>query len=76
MRFSRKTKLGIVIGISIIVSVASMTSLPFTNSESSTKANYQKSMKNFHTSEEKMLDFIAQEKTELESKIGGKIKLP
>jgi len=76
MPFSRKTKLGIVIGISIIVSVASMTSLPFTNSESSMKANYQKSMKNFHTSEEKMLDFIAQEKTELESKIGGKIKLP
>ncbi len=76
MSFSRKTKLGIVIGISIIVSVASMMSLPFINSESSTKVNYQKSMNNFQESEEKLLDFIAQEKTELESKIGGKIKLP
>jgi len=76
MPFSRKTMLGIVIGISLIVSVASMTSLPLTNSESSTKANYQKSMKDFHASEEKMLDFIAQEKTELESKIGGEFKLP
>ncbi len=63
-------------GISIILAVASMTSLPFINSESSTKANYQKSMKNFQESEEKLLEFIEQEKTELESKIGGKIKLP
>ena len=76
MPFSRKTMLGIVIGMSIIVSVASLMSLPFTNSESSTKANYQKSMNDFQASEEKMLDFIAQEKMELESKIGGKLKLP
>ncbi len=63
-------------GISIIVAVASMTSLPFIESESSTKAKYQKSMKNFQDSEEKLLEFIEQEKTELASKIGGKIKFP
>ena len=75
MPYGKKAKLGIIIGMSIIVSVASMMSLPFVSSESSTKASYQKSMKDFQESEEKMLDFIEQEKTELESKISGKIKL-
>ena len=76
MQFSSKTKVGIIIGISIIVSLASMISIPLMESESTAKVNYQKSMKKVQASEEKLLGFIAQEKTELESKIGGKIKLP
>lgn len=73
---SSKTKIGVIIGIGIIVSVASMMSFPMMDSESSAKTTYQKNIKQLQTSEEKMLNFIEQEKMELESKIGGKIKLP
>lgn len=70
-----KNQIGVIIGISIIVSLASLMSLPLMNSESSAQVSFQKSMNKFQPSEN-LLDLITQEKIELESKSGVKFKLP
>lgn len=76
MQSTNKTKIAIIVGISLIISVASMVGLPFINSDSSMQKISQDNIKKLEESEEKILDFTVREKTELESKIGGKIKLP
>ena len=76
MQFVNKTRVAIVIGMSIIIFVASLVGLPFMNSDSSMQKVSHENIKKVDESEEKMLDLIAQEKAELESKIGGKINLP
>jgi hypothetical protein len=50
--------------------------LPFTESESNVKKISYESAKKLDDSEQRMLDVIAQEKAEIESKIGGKINFP
>lgn len=74
MQYSTKVRIGAVVGIMLIASVASLLALPFTSSNMQTV--HQESIQKMESSEEKMLDFIAHEKSELESKIGGKIKIP
>ena len=69
---SKKSKIGIVIGISIILSVGLLMGLPFTNSQSNLQNLPHKDVK-LQESEQKMLEFIEQQKTELEYKIGGKL---
>jgi hypothetical protein len=73
---SIKTKIAIVVGIGLIVFVASMLGLPFINSDLSVQKISHDNIKKLDESEKKILDFTAQEKTELESKISGKIKIP
>ena len=50
--------------------------LPFINSDSSVQKISRDNIKKLEESEEKILDLTVREKTELESKIGGKIKFP
>ena len=69
---SRKTKVGVVVGITIIISVGLLMGLPFTNSESNLQNLPHEDVK-LQESEQKMLEFIEQQKAELEYKIGGKI---
>ena len=76
MQSTNKTKIAIIVGIGLIISVASMVGLPFINSDSSVQKISQDNIKKLEESEEKILDFTVQEKTELESKMGGKIKFP
>lgn len=73
---STKTKIAVIIGIGLIISVASLVGLPFINSDSSVQKISHQSIKKLEESEAKILDFTVREKTELESKIGGKIKFP
>ncbi len=70
-----KTKISIVIGISLIIAVASMMAIPFTEQGTTVKQTKQVINK-YEESEKMMLSLIEQEKAELESKIGGKIKIP
>lgn len=76
MQYTTKTKIAIIVGIGLIVFVASLLELPFMNSDSAMQKVSHESIKKLEEPEEKMHDFIVQEKTELESKIGGKIKFP
>jgi hypothetical protein len=76
MQFVNKTRIAIVIGITIIVFVASLVGLPFMNSDSGMEKVSHESIKKVDESEQKVLDLIAREKAELESKVGGKINLP
>ena len=75
MALVNKTKISIVIGISLIIAVASMLGIPFAEQGKTIKKT-QETIKKYEESEEAMLSFIKQEKAELESKIGGKIKIP
>lgn len=76
MRYTVKAKICTVIGISLIVFVASLVGLPFSESESNVKKISYENAKKLDDSEQRMLDVIAQEKAQLESKIGGKINFP
>lgn len=76
MQHADKVKIGVVVGMCLIALVASLVWLPFMNSDSAMQKASQHSMKKLEESEEKILGFTVHEKTELESKIGGKIKLP
>lgn len=73
---TNKTKIGIIVGFGLIVFVASMVWLPFMNSSSTVQKVSHDNVKKLEESEEKILDFTVHEKTELESKMGGKINLP
>lgn len=74
MKHSIKTKIAIISGIGIIVFVASLVGLPFFETNNNIQKTTQSSIKKVESSEEKLLDVIAQEKAELEWKIGGKLK--
>lgn len=76
MRYTVKAKICTVIGIGLIVFVASLVGLPFSESESNVKKISYENAKKLDDSEQRMLDVIAQEKAALESKIGGKINFP
>jgi hypothetical protein len=74
MKYSRKAKLGIVIGMGLIVFTVSLLSLPFSDSQNVVQKATQTSIEKVESSEAKMLDVIAQERAELEWKIGGKLQ--
>jgi uncharacterized protein YpmB len=74
MEPANKTRIALIIGIFLIVSVASLVVLPFMNSSSPVQKVSQETIKKIESSEERILGFTAQEKTELESKIGGKLQ--
>ncbi|TBR07926.1 MAG: hypothetical protein EPO62_07380 [Candidatus Nitrosotenuis sp.] len=76
MQHADKAKIGVVVGICLIVLVASLVWLPFMNSDSAVQKASHNSIKKMEESEEKLLGFTVHEKAELESKIGGKISLP
>lgn len=76
MQPANKTRIALVIGIVLIVSVASLVWLPFMNSQPPVQKVSQETIKKLEASEEKILGFVSHEKTELESKMGGKIKIP
>ena len=74
MKYSRKAKLGIIIGIGLIVFTVSLLGLPFSESQNAMQKITHTSIEKVESSEAKMLDVIAQEKAELEWKIGGKLQ--
>ena len=76
MQPASKTKIAVIVGIGLIIFVASMMGLPFINSDSSIQKISYDNIKKLDESEEKILDFTVREKTELGSKLGGKIKFP
>ena len=69
---SKKSKIGIVVGVTIILSVGLLMGLPFTNSESNLQNLPHEDVK-LQESEQKMLEFIEQQKAEIQFKIGGKL---
>lgn len=73
MEYSKKAKVTIILGIGLIAFVASLVSLPFLESGNGVQKISESSIKKVDDSEAKMLDVIAQEKAELEWKIGGKL---
>ncbi len=74
MKYSRKAKIGVIVGIGLIVFTVSLLSLPFSDSQNVIQKTTQSSIQKVESSEEKMLDVIAQERAELEWKIGGKLQ--
>jgi len=70
MKYSIKAKVAIVCGIGLIVFVASLLSLPFSGHDNGVQKATSQSLKKVDDSEQKMLDVIANEKAELEHKIG------
>jgi hypothetical protein len=76
MQPANKIRIALVVGIALIVSVASLVVLPFMNSPPPMQKVSQETIKKLETSEEKILRFVSHEKTEFESKMGGKIKIP
>ncbi len=70
MEHSIKTKIAIVSGIGIIVFVASLVGLPFFDVSNNVKKSTQNSISKVESSEAKMLNVIAQEREELELKLG------
>lgn len=73
MKYSIKAKVGIIIGIGLIVFTVSLLGLPFSDSNVVQKATHT-SISKVDDSEAKMLNVIAHEKAELEWKMGGKIQ--
>jgi hypothetical protein len=73
VKYSLKAKIGIIVGIGLIVFTVSLLSLPFSDSNVIQKTT-QTSIDRVESSEAKMLDVIAQERAELEWKIGGKLQ--
>ena len=69
---SKKTKAGILLGVTIIVGTGLFMGLPFLNSESNLQNLPHEDVK-LQESEQRMLEFIEEQKAELEYKIGGKI---
>ncbi|WP_100182054.1 hypothetical protein [Candidatus Nitrosotenuis aquarius] len=74
MKYSLKTKIGILVGIGLIMFTVSLLALPFSDSENIVQEATQSSIQKVEISEAKMLDVIAQERSEIEWKIGGKLK--
>ena len=68
-----KAKIGVVVGICLIVLVASLVWLPFMNTDSAVQKVSHNSIKKMEESEQRLLGFTVHERAELESKIGGKL---
>ena len=64
-------KVGIFLGISLIGLTASFLTLPALMDEGTSKNAYTETLEKLQTSENKMLDFIANERKELSSRING-----
>jgi len=74
MKYSLKAKVGIIVGMGLIVFTMSLLGLPFSESQNAIQKATQISIEKAESSEAKMLDVIAQERAELEWKIGGKLQ--
>ncbi|MEM3065279.1 MAG: hypothetical protein QW177_07895 [Candidatus Nitrosotenuis sp.] len=72
MEYSTKSKIATLIGIVIIGAVASLFALPFIDTDGGVHKVPQNSMQKVEGAEEKLLDVIAHEKSELAWKINGK----
>ncbi|MFN3654937.1 MAG: hypothetical protein ACK4TO_06375 [Candidatus Nitrosotenuis sp.] len=72
MQYSTKSKIATVIGIGIIISVASLFALPFMDTSSGVQKIPQESMQKVESAEQKLLNVIADEKSELSWKLNGK----
>lgn len=70
MKYSLKAKLGIALGVGLIVFVVSLLGLPLSDSHNVVQKTTQNSLNRMDDSESKMLNVIAQEKAELAAKIG------
>ena len=73
MGTSKKTMIGATIGIAVIVSVASLMALPFSEEESGVQKIAEDKIKKYQESEDMMLKLIEKEKEELSYKLGGKL---
>jgi hypothetical protein len=73
VKYTVKAKVGIVIGVGLIVFTVSLLSLPFSESDNVVQHATQSSIQKVESSEAKMLDLIQHEKSELEWKLGGKL---
>ena len=58
-------KIGILLGIALITITGSLSSLPFLMDENNSKNSIQDSFSKLESSENRMLDFIEQEKNEI-----------
>lgn len=77
MKYTTKAKICIIVGIGLIVFVASLTGLPFMKSDSAMQQISHENSKKLESAEEKMFHVIEQERAELHFKeAGGKIKYP
>lgn len=76
MQPANKTRIALIVGIGLIVAVASLITLPFMNSQSSVQKVSHETLKKLESSEKKILGFANKEKTEFEFKMGGKLKIP
>ncbi len=64
-----KWKIGIILGIAMITITTSLVSLPFLMDENNSNNSFQDSFSKLKSSENKMLDFIEQEKNDLATRI-------
>jgi uncharacterized membrane protein len=64
-----KWKIGIILGIVMITITGSLLTLPFFMDENNSKNSFQDSFSKLKSSENKMLDFIEQEKNEVATRM-------
>lgn len=76
MQPANKTRIALIVGIGLIISVASLIVLPFMNSQSPVEKVSHETLKKLESSEKKIISFATKEKSELEFKMGGKLKIP
>ena len=70
MKYQTKAKICIVMGIGLIVFVASLVNLPFMHSDSAVQKITQKNISKLEDSEQRLTGFMQHEKSELAQKIG------
>ena len=65
----KKWKIGIFLGIVLITITGSLITLPLLMDENNTNNSFQETFSKLKSSENKMLDFVQQEKNELETRM-------
>jgi uncharacterized membrane protein len=65
----KKWKIGIFLGIVLITITSSLITLPLLMDENNTNNSFQESFSKLKSSENKMLDFVQQEKNELATRM-------
>ncbi len=65
----KKWKTGIFLGIALITITGSLITLPLLMDENNTNNSFQESFSKLKSSENKMLDFVQQEKNELATRM-------
>jgi len=65
----KKWKIGIFLGITLITITGSLITLPLLMDENNTNNSFQESFSKLKSSENKMLDFVQQEKNELATRM-------